>query len=61
MPYLTIEYDKNLEITRVTMPDGEKILKGKPLKDNPIGPGEVNMITVSEIVEWTDPAGMSMI
>jgi hypothetical protein len=59
--YLTIEYDNKLEVSRVVMSDGRIIETGVPLAENPIGPGTVTMITVSEIVEWTDHAGVSRV
>ena len=60
-PYLTIEYDEHLEVSRVVTSDGRIIDKGVPLEGNPIGPGTIDMITVSEIIEWTDAKGIRMI
>jgi hypothetical protein len=61
MPYLTIEYDKDLEVTRVVFDDGRIVTTGLPLRDNPIGPGTVDGVTVSEIIEWKDDKGVRMI
>ena len=60
MAYITVEYDEQLEVSRVVGPDG-KTIKPVPLLGNGIGPGTVDMITVSEIVEWTGPDRRKMI
>jgi hypothetical protein len=61
MAYLTIEYDEKLEVSRVLGPDGKGVTGPVPLLGNGIGPGKVDMITVSEIVEWTDGNGRRML
>lgn len=61
MAYLTIEYDEQLEVSRVHLPDGRIVDKSVSFAGNPIGPGTVDMITVSEIVEWRDPNGLRML
>jgi hypothetical protein len=63
MAYLTIEYDENLEVLAVHMPDGAVVDRSMsvPFRDNPVGPGLVDMITVSEIIEWRDTKGVRML
>jgi hypothetical protein len=61
MAYLTIEYDEKLEVSRVLGPDGRATTAPVPLQGNGIGPGRIDMITVSEIVEWTDDKGKRML
>jgi hypothetical protein len=56
---LTIEYDGNLDIVAVTLPDGRRVAEGEELKNYPIVDVTVRMVTVTEILELTDSKGVA--